>query len=423
LSINPLKSSPQATLAILQLFPTLHIIAKALLASKFLNSQAGQSSVSATNASTWHLIIRTYNSVLISMITSSQLDHLYRYPEVMWATRASDKWVSLCDALRQCDAPLGRLVLAAERKWELVSALQKSIRRGEKQMALHLLSTIDSMPEEYAYFWRRLCVIACEDVGPGDDVLASFVVACATVFPPRKTGCDNLTLMGFLAAQMCDLFNRSRIYCSCGVIEPAAFKSELPELTQQDESIVAAILQSRGTVDDTENPWHEWKKKNDWRAEGLLHFVGLRLPFQMNTVSTPIPSSKLLFDLPSYCFDMHTRVGLKVLQRLVRGAAGAEGVGDFFQQNEIRNAHRALGEALFFEEGGRIKGEMVYEPLCCLEQRLFAYQYGMDIEKWWQMRRLIQNALSEGVVDRVREEVLRQHYGQGKLQLIATEGL
>jgi membrane-associated protease RseP (regulator of RpoE activity) len=34
------------------------------------------------------------------MITCSQLDHLYRYPEVMWATPASGRWVVLCDALR-----------------------------------------------------------------------------------------------------------------------------------------------------------------------------------------------------------------------------------------------------------------------------------------------------------------------------------
>ena len=356
------------------------------------------------------------------MIACSQLDHLYRYPEVMWATPASDRWVLLCDGLRQYDAPAGRLVLARERKWEMVSALQKSIRRGEKEMALHLLSAIDSMPEECGYFWRRLCVIACEDVGPADDVLASFVVACSTVFPPRKTGGDNLRLMGFLVAQMCDLSNRSRIYCSYSGIESAALKSELPKLSREHESIVAAILQSGATLETTENPWSEWKRKNDWRAERLLHFVGLRLPFQMTILSTPMPSSKLLFDLPSYCFDMHTRVGLKVLQRLVRGAAGAEDIRKFFQQNEIRNSHRALGTALFYEEGGRIRGELVYEPLCCLEQRVFAHQYGMDADRWWQMRVLIREALENGVVDRVREEVLRQHYGQGKLQLIATDG-
>src|ERR1035438_3062473 len=107
------------------------------------------------------------------MIASSQLDRLYRYPEVMWAKPASDRWVLLCNALRQYDAPPGRLVLAKERKWELVSALQKSIRRGEKEITLHLLSAIDGMPGQYGYFWRRLCVIACEDVGPADDVLRS----------------------------------------------------------------------------------------------------------------------------------------------------------------------------------------------------------------------------------------------------------
>jgi hypothetical protein len=308
------------------------------------------------------------------MIACSQLDHLYRYPEVMWAKPASDRWLFLSDGLRQYDPPLGRLVLARERKWELVSALQKSIRRGEKEMALHLLSAIDSMPEEYSYFWRRLCVIACEDVGPADDVLASFVVACSTVFPPRKTGCDNLRLISFLASQMCELSNRSRIYCSCSGIEPAAFKSDLPELTQQDESTVAAILESGATLDPAENSWLVWIKRNDWRAESLLHFVGLRLPFEMTAPTTPIPSSKVLFDLPSYCFDMHTRIGLRVLQQLVRGVAGAEDIRDFFQQNEIRNSHRALGTALFYEEGGRIRGELVYEPLCCLEQRVFAHQ-------------------------------------------------
>jgi replication-associated recombination protein RarA len=63
---------------------------------------------------------------------------------------------------------------------------------------------MDSMPEEYAYFWRRLCVIACEDVGPADDVLASFVIACSTVFPPKKTAGANYRIICHLAEQMCD---------------------------------------------------------------------------------------------------------------------------------------------------------------------------------------------------------------------------
>jgi hypothetical protein len=38
-----------------------------------------------------------------------------------------------------------------------------------------------------------------EDVDPADDVLASFAVACATVFPPKKNGNKNYDLFCLLA--------------------------------------------------------------------------------------------------------------------------------------------------------------------------------------------------------------------------------
>ncbi len=313
-------------------------------------------------------------------------------------------------------------MLARKRKWELVSALQKSIRRGEKETALYLLSAIDSMPEEYAYFWRRLCVIACEDVGPADDVLAAFVVTCSTVFPPKKTGNRNYDLLCFLAEQMCDLTTRSRIYCSYGLIEPAAMKCELPELKAEDKPIVATIMQRKASVQTPTNTWQEWQRKNDWRAEGLLRFVGLRLPLEMTRVQTPVPPYKMLFDLPSHCFDMHTRVGLAMLKRLVQGVEGAEVIREFFQRHKIKGAHRAVGMALFFVEGGRIEGELIYEPLCCLEQRLFAHQYGLPLKSWLELRVLVAKALADGIVDRIREEVLHQFYGRGFCNQLHQQG-
>ena len=163
-----------------------------------------------------------------------------------------------------------------------------------------------------------------------------------------------------------------------------------------------------------------WEARNDWRAEKLLRFVGLILPLEMTMVQTPVPPYKMLFDLPSNCYDTHTRVGLKMLHRLVQGVAGAEAIREFFQQNKVRRAHKALGMALFFVEGGRIQGELVYQPLSCLEQRLFAHQFGLPLDKWSNLRVLVENALETGIIDRVREEVLRQFYGQGVLQLIAV---
>jgi hypothetical protein len=352
---------------------------------------------------------------------SSQFQELLEYPEIRWGEAASDRWLSLCDGLRAYTKSRTPFPMDKERKWELVSAFQKAIRRGDKQLALHLVSAMDSMPEEYAYFWRRLCVIGCEDIGPADDTLASFVVACSTVFPRKKTAGENYRIICYLAEQMCDLFKRSRIYCSYGAIEPAALKADLPELTTQDQEIISAILQRRAALQVPENPWLEWLRKNDWRAEGLLRFVGLRLPIDMTRNEAPIPPSKTIFDLPSYCYDMHTRVGLQVLQRLVRGIHGAEDIRDFFAENKIKNAHRALGEVLFLVEGARIEGELVYHPLCSLEQRVVAHQFGLPPQKWNSLRFLVEKALREGVLDRVREEMLRRYYAQENLHLVATD--
>jgi len=112
-------------------------------------------------------------------------------------------------------------------------------------------------------------------------------------------------------------------------------------------------------------------------------------------------------------------VGLQVLQQLTRGVVGAEGIKDFFLDNKIKNGHRALGQVLFFVEGARIEGELFYDCMCSLEQRLFAHQFGLPLEKWDCLRLLVEKALREGVLDRVREEMLQRYYAQKKLQLIA----
>jgi hypothetical protein len=348
----------------------------------------------------------------------NQIEELRRYPENHWGQCSSGRWTAWCNSLEHYEAPTRGFSLDRERKWELTSAFQKSIRRGDKQMALRLISAMDGMPKERGYFWKRLCVIACEDIGPADDTLASFVVACATVFPPKKTGSQNYDLFCFLAEQMCDLSTRSRIYCSYGIIEPAAMKGELPALTAEEKQIVEAIVQRKAVIQAATNRRQQWQATNDWRAEGMLRFVGLRLPLEMTRVQTPVPPFKMLFDLPAFCYDTHTRVGLKMLHRLVQGVGGAESIKKFFQQNNVKSPHRVLGETLFFTEGGRIKGELIYGPLAGLEQRYFAHKNGLPLNKWFDSCALVEEALAKGTIDRVREEVLQRVYGQMLLGLV-----
>jgi hypothetical protein len=64
--------------------------------------------------------------------------------EIRWAI--SDRLVSLSNGVRDDGAPCMCFAVSRERKWELVSAFQKSIRQADKAMALRLISAMDGTP-------------------------------------------------------------------------------------------------------------------------------------------------------------------------------------------------------------------------------------------------------------------------------------
>src|SRR5437763_2027584 len=99
-------------------------------------------------------------------LVQAESEQLLAYPELCFGQPASERWLDLCSSLSTYQAPSLNIPIEKDRRWELVSALQKAIRRADKATALKLISRIASMPEEYGYFWRRMSVIACEDIGP-----------------------------------------------------------------------------------------------------------------------------------------------------------------------------------------------------------------------------------------------------------------
>ena len=111
--------------------------------------------------------------------SQAKIAELVACPEHCFDEPASERWLYLCSSLSKYQPPSGDFVIKKEQKWELASAFQKAIRRADKTTALKLISWIANMPDEYAYFVRRTCVIACEDVGPADDTLVRFTISCA----------------------------------------------------------------------------------------------------------------------------------------------------------------------------------------------------------------------------------------------------
>jgi hypothetical protein len=59
-------------------------------------------------------------------------------------------------------------------KWLYASALQKSIRRGHTHCAIRFAIQLHSLDEQYA--WRRLAVIALEDIGFGDPLAVALTL-------------------------------------------------------------------------------------------------------------------------------------------------------------------------------------------------------------------------------------------------------
>src|SRR6266487_4562847 len=73
-------------------------------------------------------------------------------------------------------------------RWIASSLLQKSIRRGEVELAQRAACTLHAF--DRSAIWRRLVVIACEDVGVGDidALLETFLAATSTDFRRRGVG-------------------------------------------------------------------------------------------------------------------------------------------------------------------------------------------------------------------------------------------
>src|SRR5438034_1441652 len=123
------------------------------------------------------------------------------------------------------------------------------------------------------------------------------------------------------------------------------------------------------------------------------------------------------------CF-LHQRVRHVLL--LVQRAGGIQsfpralGSAGIYAGSRHRNHSRtALGEVLFFVEGGRIEGERIYEALRSLEQCLLAHQFGLPLKSWSHLRVLVEKALKNGVIDRVRA---KENYPEAKPRIISDNG-
>jgi len=234
------------------------------------------------------------------------------------------------------------------------SLLQKSIRRGESKIAQRAALTFLSL--KGAAIWRRLMVIAFEDVGVGSIDAVTAVVAASSDASVRKACGGNERIAVYLAGLMAKAAkDRSADHLAGAKDHPAqrAFAEGVAKLPVQaklgivgDKSLelskraIAAVL----TV---------WQGDRTWGREGtnclLEVFRGLGVPEVLVTVTEiaanrtrepitlilpliwlaaqesergvrdcAIPPLVMAGEVPLYALDEHTRLGREAIWRFAR---------------------------------------------------------------------------------------------------------
>jgi hypothetical protein len=256
--------------------------------------------------------------------------------------RCSD---NIVDVSLQCD------------RWIASSVLQKSIRRGEVELAQRAACTLNA--SDRSAIWRRLIVIACEDVGVGDiDALLETFLAAASTDLRRQ--CGEAAVLGAVVRRLAEAVkDRSADYLACA----AKDHSDLSEIC--DFCRKASLEQRLQFLADSSQPlahravaaWFasgiNWRydqqvRGGDIRAlaaayrdlgagEELSHSIVLAarkgpeplvilVPLIWLEVqrsgsarvrSDPIPQTKTIAGVPLYAFDTHTRIGKRAIERLI----------------------------------------------------------------------------------------------------------
>jgi len=235
----------------------------------------------------------------------------------------------LPELLFQCaQANQGKSVVLppTRNRWHLVSALQKSIRRGHVDWALGCAAALFEQGPQYVF--RRLSIIALEDVGPGDWLMCALTLEAASGAHLRRKIGEKAVLLSLVAALAAaaksrSLSDGSNLICGKRSEDWPELVSELPPLLQSIaqrgrslEGLVAAL-------------------PGVWRARENRLVVVSHAPDRHG--------DEMIAGLPAATFDKHTHEGLRAIATLAS-----------------RFTPRQLGLVVFYTEGCHVDRELTW---------------------------------------------------------------
>jgi hypothetical protein len=270
-------------------------------------------------------------------------------------------------------------------RWLAVSAMQKSIRRGDGLTAQRALRTLYQHGPSAT--WRRLLIIACEDVGIG---ALGAVVTTATRCANAKARCDEAAALA--TAQMLAEAPKDR---SADLLFAIALHDPALEIMRSRCRSVSVARRLEFLADPTLSlperalaVWHSSgvESRGERRVgpgdldalmrtyaelrvpERLLEAVAVaikkaREPFALllpllwltasgsetELLDSPLPPSALINGVPLYALDKHTRLGRQAIGRFAKENAE---IARFLTKRGCGSGDdRALRMAVFYADG------------------------------------------------------------------------
>jgi hypothetical protein len=252
-------------------------------------------------------------------------------------------------------APTTKLIAADP--WVVSSLLQKSIRRGETQIAQDAAFTF--MKFNGAAIWRRLMVIAFEDIGIGSVESLIMTVAASSDSNWRKTHGGDLRLAVHVAATLaeaakdrsadylCEAKDHPGLAGFARVASEASLQRRLSHVHEQalglPQRAVAALLAMgvgpRGEISGVTGlnallaAFSDLGVPEDLLAATEIAAARTREPITVmvpliwlaaqasregSVRVCPVPSLVQMGEVPLYALDMHTRLGREAIWRFAR---------------------------------------------------------------------------------------------------------
>jgi hypothetical protein len=354
----------------------------------------------------------------------------------------------VADVRIECDTPA---LLRCDR-WIAASLLQKAIRRSETRLALRAAQALSSFNRSYT--WRRLLVIAFEDIGAADPERVIETVAIATT-PNWRLRYGERKSQAYVASRLAEApKDRSADYLI------SAAESH-PSLSDIHENFLKADLQDRlQIVRDISQPLPV-RSLAAWLSSGIEAYNGPRvgagslrqlsrtlveLGTSADLVSSMIsaakrtrepmvvlvpliwletqraqrtkvcvevvPESPVLDGIPMYAFDKHTRLGLAAIHKLTR------------ESDHIRNCLekfvpkpawlKAVQMAAFYTDGHLVSLRLDWalsQPIEALGIGSDFCRIGVPPEAISPLRKALRSEI--GRLNRIRQELRGPHAPRG----------